>query len=122
MKRFLLLCVAVASIAFVGCSDDKEEQKNDELVGTTWVFSQTDLDYSSYETIRFESGAKCVYTLIEKESGTTVTNIKATGKYSYTPPIVKIRISYEGEEATKQLKITGNTMSDENGYTFTLQE
>ena len=112
--------MAVATISFVACSDDKDDQKNDELVGTIWVYSEIDSNYSLYESLSFESGSKCVYTIVEKESGATV--IKENGKYSYTPPMVKIKISHDGQEVTKQLKISGNTMSDEDGYTFTKQE
>ena len=120
MKKFLLFIMAVATISFVACSDDKDDQKNDELVGTIWVYSEIDSNYSLYESLSFESGSKCVYTIVEKESGATV--IKENGKYSYTPPMVKIKISHDGQEVTKQLKISGNTMSDEDGYTFTKQE
>ena len=37
MKKFLLLCVAIASVAFVGCSDDDEPNfKYGDAIYGTW--------------------------------------------------------------------------------------
>lgn len=122
MKKILLLFAAVGTLISAGCSDNDEKTGSDELVGTTWAYTETDSDYSINETLVFKSASTCVYSLVEKENGITVTDISTTGKYTYNPPIVKINISYEGQNATKELTVSGNTMSDASGYTFTLKD
>jgi|GEM_PF-2607084 len=119
-KFFLTLTLIVSFLAFTGCKDDDNEPAaNNELVNTTWEFTDDEPDYYIYETISFKSQSKCVYTLVEKEDGKTVSDISVTGSYSYNPPVVTIKMSYQGDNQTMKMTISGNKMIGEDGYTFT---
>ena len=122
-KLFLLMAILIPAIAFTACSDDDEPEANNELVGTTWtcIDNDTEHGYYSLETLSFKSGSKCVYTMIEKEDGVTVTDFSINGTYTFNPPVVIISMSYEGENATMNLTVSDNKMISKDGYTFTRQ-
>lgn len=116
MKKFLFLLLAIAGIAFVGCSDDDENNAQNKLLeGTRWVYQESESDYLWQETLEFKGGSKCVYSYLEKEGATITDQGEASGTYSYTPPVVTVKVSMDGETEVKDLTVDGDQMFDDQG-------
>ena len=112
MKRFLLLCVAVASIAFVGCSDDDKETGSKELVGTKWVYEEGDLlSVFWQEDITFNSVNKFTYHYMELVNFQTTDEGEAVGSYTYNPPTITGKVSMDGVEVALRGEISGDNMT-----------
>ena len=112
MRKILLLLATTVAVALWGCSENKNDDQNNALAGTTWRYVYVDDNFSDEESLQFVSASSCIYTMVQKENGIVITDIRATGTYSYNPPVVEIHMEYEGQKATiKAIVETGE-------YTF----
>ena len=121
MKNFLFaLTLILPMLAFTACGGDDDEPESDELVGTTWVSTDDDPEFDYYltETISFKKGSKCIYSVYEKEDGKVLTDASANGTYTYSKPIVNVTLTHGGETVSQNFTISGNKMTDEEGYVF----
>lgn len=122
MNKFFYLLLAAVSTAFISCSDDKNNNQNDLLEGTFWVYQESSEDLLWLEAVEFQSEGKCVYVYLEKRGSTITDQGEAVGNYTYNPPVVVCRVSMDGESATMKLHIDGDKMTDERGQEFLLQK
>lgn len=111
MKKILLLLVAVATLSFVGCSDDDEKTSN-PLSGTTWERTEDGI----LGSLSF-SDTQCKFTLkIASSSSNYATTIY---DYTYNDPKVTLYplddelAILEGEISGSAMTVT-NTSSGEN--------
>ena len=121
MNKFFYLLLAAVSTAFISCSDDKNNNQNELLEGTFWVYQESSEDLLWLEAVEFQSGGKCVYVYLEKSGSAITDQGEAVGNYTYNPPVVVCRVSMDGESATMKLHIDGDKMTDERGQEFLLQ-
>ena len=104
--------MAIASVAFVGCSDDKKEA-NAELVGTRWMYEEGHLGDANYwaEGVKFETPTEFTYFYYEMDDKLNITDEgESVGKYEYNPPIVTGTISMDGVKVMMRGEITDNNM------------
>lgn len=105
MKRFLLLCAAIASIAFVGCSDD-DDKKSNPLSGTTWEMT----DNGILSSLSFND-TECRYVL---KYASASSNYKTTiYNYIYEAPKVTLQPLEDGM-AVMEGVISGSAMTMTN--------
>lgn len=121
-KLCYLLLAAVSAVLVSSCSDDKNDNRNDLLEGTFWVYQESSDGLLWLEAVEFQPGGKCVYVYLEKSGSAITDQGEAVGNYTYNPPVVVCRVSMDGKSATMKLHIDGDKMTDERGQEFILQK
>lgn len=105
MKRFLLLCMVIASVSFVGCSDDDDKNSN-PLSGTTWEMT----DSGILSSLSF-SETECRYVL--KYASSSSNYKTAIYNYTYEAPKVTLQPLEDGL-AVMEGVISGSAMTMTN--------
>lgn len=108
MKKHLVMLMAVAAVVPTSCS--KDEEKTNDLVGTSWAASESSSNYSWSETISFTSATSFTYLYQENDRGET-SEIKASGSYTYDAPKLVGKATLQGISATLEETISGNTLT-----------
>lgn len=109
MKKYLfalLMCV----VAFASCSDD-DEHGSDELVGTNWIYEESNGSYLWAEDITFNSVDKFTYHYRELTNWQVTDEGSATGSYTYNPPVVTGSITMDGVKVSLRGEINGSRMT-----------
>lgn len=122
MKKFFLALVAVATIAFVGCSKDDDDNSGSSLAGTSWTVTASAPLETITETLQFKSGGVVVWSGQYKASGYETETYSDTGSYTYEAPVVTIRIvkddKYGADVYTGKVEGKRLTLYDSDGDVY----
>ena len=103
--NFLLAAMVALSVGFSSCNNDDDNP----LVGSTWVFTESGDGWSDTVTNRFITGTTGTLTIVSNEGGST-RNETFPFTYTFNAPTVRITVTVE-ETYTMTGTVSGSRMT-----------
>lgn len=114
MKKFMMALVAIATIAFVGCSKDDKDNVN--IVGTIWSCTEVSGGDKEVWRLTFTDARAVSFDYQYYEYNQLVDSERSVGTYVYTAPQISINLGGDVMVGT----VSGKTLTLGDGYGMTL--